>query len=89
MAKKLKKSGKSKGKGSTKFCIVQWLEDDTVSVIPVTSAENEDKVYVGAIERFNWYGKFYDGEVLSVSGESLSSTSTVLIFILMLAHTCR
>ena len=76
--KKTKKSSKHKSKA--KFCLVQWLEEDTVSVIPVTTAENEGNVYVGAIESFKWYGQYYDGEVLSISGESLLAPLLLFLF---------
>lgn len=63
---KKSKTAKS-AKAETEFCLVQWLEDNTVSVIPLSTAENREKVFVSAVERFKWFGKYYDGEVLSMS----------------------
>ena len=61
-----KQSGKAKA-GSPKFCLLRWLEDKTVSVVPATTAEAKQKVYVGAIVNFKWLKQMYEAEVLKIS----------------------
>lgn len=70
MAKKAGISGKAKSKVKAKtlrFCLVRWLEDETVSVVPATSADG--KLSVGEMRSFKWIRKLYDAEVLRLSDE--------------------
>jgi len=72
MAKQAGISGKAKSKAKAKtlkFCLVQWLEDETVSVVPATSADGKHKLSVGEMRSFKWIRKLYDAEVLRLSGE--------------------
>ena len=64
-----KRSGKAKA-GNPKLCLVRWLEDETVSVVPATTAEAKQKVYVGAIVNFKWLKQMYEAEVLKISSKS-------------------
>lgn len=52
-----------------KFILVRWLEEESLSVIPASTARQGQKVYVGVFGDFKWAGKFYEGEVLSLSGK--------------------
>jgi len=72
MAKRAGISGKAKSKSKAKtqrFCLVRWLEDESVSVVPATSADGKQKLSVGEMRSFKWIGKLYDAEVLRLSGE--------------------
>ena len=51
-----------------KFLLVRWVEDESTSVLPGSSARPGQEVYAGAFGEFKWAGKYYDGEVLSTSG---------------------
>ena len=55
-----------------KFILVQWLEEETLSVLTSTSVRQEQKSYVGALGDFKWGGNFFEGEVFSLSGKSYS-----------------
>ena len=59
------KRGKSNKK---KFCLLRWLEDETVSVLPATAAKTGQKVYPGCYCKFKWLTKFYEVEILKVLG---------------------
>ena len=52
------------------YCLVRWLEDESVGVIPKSSVRKgqTDKVCVGEICEFKFGGKFYDAETLKISG---------------------
>ena len=67
-----KRSQSGKGPSEKKFCLVRWLEEETVSVLPIKSAKDGQKVYQGAYANFKWLGKFYEAEVLKVSGNELN-----------------
>ena len=51
------------------YIFVQWLEEKNLSVLSATVAHPGDKMYVGAFGEYKWDGKFYEGEILGVSGE--------------------
>ena len=54
------------------FILVRWIEEENLSVIPASAAHSSTgEVYVGVFGDFKWSGKYYEGEVLGVSGESL------------------
>ena len=36
---------------------------------PATAARPDVKVYVGVFRDFKWAGKYYEGEILGISGE--------------------
>ena len=54
------------------FILVCRVKDETLSVLPATAIRPGEKVYIGAFSSFKWAGKFYDGEVLGVSGECIA-----------------
>lgn len=60
---------KKTGSGAGKFCLLRWLAEEQVSVVPSSSIRPGQKCYVGAIGEFKWQGKFYEGEVLKLSGQ--------------------
>jgi len=61
------KRGKSKNKAQ-QFCLVRWLEDETVSVVLASSvADSIQNPCVGTIQKFKWTGgKSFDVEVLKL-----------------------
>lgn len=50
---------------------MRWIEDETVSVLPVTAAKAGQNVYPGVYSDFKWMGKLYEAEVLKVSGKNI------------------
>lgn len=72
MDRAIAKSGKakadSKGKADGKFCLLLWLEGEQVGVVPSSSIRPGQNCYVGAIGEFKWQTKYYEGEILKVSG---------------------
>lgn len=65
--KKSKKSATEK----KKFCLLRWIEDETVSVLPATSAKAGQSVYPGVYAEFKWLKNTYEAEVLRISGKGL------------------
>ncbi len=56
-----------------KFCLVRWLDDETVSVLPVQAAKEGQKVFQGSYADFKWLGKqLYEAEVLKISGKGVT-----------------
>ena len=54
----------------SKFVLVRWMEEETLSVMGATSVKNGQEIYRGAIADFKWGGKtFYEGEILAMSGK--------------------
>ena len=51
------------------FLLVRWIDEENLSVVPDTAARKGQKVFVGAFGDFKWAGKYYEGEVLGVSGK--------------------
>ena len=61
-------SGRSKNKNG-KFCLLRWLGDDEqVSVVLSSSIRPGQKCYTGAHGEFKWQAKYYEAEVLKMSG---------------------
>lgn len=54
---------------SSKFVLIRWMEEETLSVLATKSVRQGQQVYAGAFGEFKWGGKFYEGEVLSLSGK--------------------
>jgi len=50
------------------YLLMRWVEDESLSIISSTAARSADKLYVGATGDFKWSGRFYNGEVLGISG---------------------
>ena len=63
-SQRLKLSMAQKGK----YCLVRWVDEETVSVVLTTSVREEQRVEVAGIYHFKWSGKYYKGEVLKISG---------------------
>lgn len=62
------KSKKTKSKIS--YCLVRWTEEDEqVSVIPASTVKPGQEVYVEAVCEFKWLGRYFEAEVLKVSGQ--------------------
>ena len=52
-----------------KFALVSWLEDDSVGVVPLSAAKDGEKVYPGAMLPIKFQRKYYDAEILKISGK--------------------
>lgn len=51
-------------------CLVRWTEEDEqVSVIPASTVKPGQEVYVEAVCEFKWLGRYFEAEVLKVSGQ--------------------
>lgn len=53
----------------SKFALVRWVEEESLSAVLSTTIRPGQSVYVGAFGDFKWKGKYYEGEVLALSGE--------------------
>ena len=54
-----------------KFALVNWLEDDSVGVMPLSAAKDGEKVYPGATVSLKFQRNYYDAEILKISGKSV------------------
>ncbi len=59
-----------------RFMLVRWLVDETVGVMPLTSVKKDHTPRVGAYVEAKYQGKFYEAEILKISGESRTRTRT-------------
>ena len=52
------------------FALVRWIEEESVGVMPSSSAPKGVKLYPGLKTKMKWkVKKFYDVEILKVSSE--------------------
>ena len=49
------------------FALVNWLEDGSVGVMPLSAAKDGENLHPGVIVPMKYQGKFYDAEVLKIS----------------------
>ena len=63
-----------------RFCLLRWLEDDTVSVVREDSTKKGMTVHVVAYADFKWSGSFYEAEVLKISSKRWFSYISVQLF---------
>ena len=54
----------------SKFTLVSWVEEGSVGVMPLTAARDRDKLHIGAVVPMKFQGKYYDAELLKISGNS-------------------
>lgn len=66
MPKSKKASVSTKGK---KYLLVRWIEDETLSVLADSASQPGQKLYIGGQGSFKWSGKYYQGEILGISGD--------------------
>lgn len=52
-----------------------------MSVIPTTSIKPGQTAYTGALGDFKWLGKYYEEEVLGISGERTTSVARMCIIV--------
>lgn len=52
-----------------KYILVRWIDEENLSVLPVSAIHPGQTVSHGAFGEFKWGGKYYEGEILGVSGE--------------------
>lgn len=60
-----------------KLCLVRWVEEETLSVCSSSGIREGQTAYVGAFAEFKWGGKYYEGEVLEMSGKLRASLSFI------------
>ena len=68
--------GKGKKGAEKKFCLLRWIEDETVSVLPTTAAKTGQNLYPGVYAEFKWLRTVYEAEVLRISGKTLMTLRT-------------
>ena len=51
-----------------KFALVSWLEDNSVGVVPLSAAKDGEKVFPGATIPVKFQRKYYEAEILKISG---------------------
>ena len=57
------------GDKKKKFVFVDWLDDNSVGVMPTSAIKKGQKVGIGEICLLRWgKGKFYDAKLLKFSG---------------------
>ena len=54
----------------SKFVLVSWVEEGSVGVMPLTAARDRDKLHIGVVVPMKFQGKYYDAELLKISGNS-------------------
>lgn len=58
-------------KSKKKVCLVKWIEEDSVGIVPLDHIQKGQRADVGAVAEFKYLKKYYDAEVLKVSGKLL------------------
>lgn len=48
--------------------LVRWIGEETLSVIPASKTRDGDTP-VGLTGNFKWTSKYYEGQILALSGE--------------------
>ena len=51
-----------------KYVLVMWVGEETLSVMPSATIRSDHKLFVGTCAEFKWRGKYYEAEVLELSG---------------------
>lgn len=51
-----------------RFALTRWLIDESVGVVPLTAAKKGQTPHVGAFLDMKYLGKFYEAEILKISG---------------------
>lgn len=49
-------------------CLILWLEEDAVGIVPESNIKSGQTAAVGAIAEFKFKQKYYDARVLKMSG---------------------
>lgn len=62
-------SSSSRAKAACRFCLLRWLDGEEVGVMPCSSIRSGQKCYSGAVGEFKWQSRFYEAEVLKISGD--------------------
>lgn len=69
MAGSSSSSSCSIGKQLPKFALARWVEEESLSAVPTNSVRPGQEVYPGGFGDFKWKTKYYEAEVLALSGE--------------------
>ena len=57
-------------KKRTEFALVRWVDEESVGVMPTSAVRSGQKVYVGSFADMKYNGKYYEVEILKISGKS-------------------
>ena len=81
-----RKTGESKA--GQQLCLVCWVENDQVGVMPVSSVSKDYKPRVGVTVDMRWKGKItYKAEILKISSKLLTSWVAQIVNFLAVAAT--
>ena len=50
------------------YMLVRWIGEETLSVLPSCKSRGGDIPIVGLTGDFRWSGRYYEGEILALSG---------------------
>lgn len=53
----------------TTFALVRWLEEESVGVMPLSAVRSGQKTFVSAIVQMKYQGRYYEAQILEISGE--------------------
>ena len=51
------------------FLLVRWTSDESVGVVPLSAVRPGQKSFVGAIVDMKYQSKYYEAEILKISGK--------------------
>ena len=67
-----KKPSRASGKSKCQtYLLVRWIEEDSVGVMPSTALKKGQMPSVGVITELKYSSKFYEAEILKISGEGI------------------
>ena len=75
----MKKAGGGVNKPG-KFSLLRWVAEEQVGVVSSSSIHPGQKCYVGAIGEFKWQSRYYEAEILKISGNIWGVESSYVIF---------
>lgn len=51
------------------FLLVRWLEEESVGVVPSSAVKKDQSVFAGSFADVKYQKKYYEAEILKISGE--------------------
>ena len=63
------------------FVLLRWIGEESMSVRPQSTIKKGHKVFLGAFTYFKWGGKYYEAEVLALSGNLYAEIDLSIYFI--------
>lgn len=61
----------------SKFFLVRWLEDESVTVLPIAIGAGMEAGFVGSVTDIKFGKKYYEGEILRISGIDYQYTYSI------------